>query len=258
MRDATRRNKNIGTSNQGHGQNNKMIISEPALIMKSFYERLVDYEKITKNINGHDFIFVIEKTRKTSLHACTVIDIENIIKVIPAKDYGFLKFIVFRQPKRKEELLSPVWGRFIYSYEFEREYFPAIIIEAIDYQKKFKWTKNLSIDGQKELERLRQDGHKIKEDKRYFTAEYIVENVRKTQLYRTLLHEFGHYVHYLENVERFNDFAIDMEVRDKMNDYYFKQLPASEKEKFAHNYADKMRKHLIDNNIIPFDRIEFK
>lgn len=170
MRDATRRNKNIGTSKQGHGQNNKMIIAWPALVMKSYYERLSDYEKFSKTINGHDFIFIVEKTRETSLHACSILDIENIINHIPIKDYGDLKFIVLRQPKRKEELLSPVWGRLIYSYEFENKYFPAVIIESFDYTKKFKWTKSLTVDKQKELDRLKDDGHKIIEDKRYYTA----------------------------------------------------------------------------------------
>ena len=39
---------------------------------------------------------------------------------------------VRRQPKRKEEIISPVWGRLIYSYEFENDYCPAIILDAID------------------------------------------------------------------------------------------------------------------------------
>ena len=134
---------------------------------------------------------------------------------------------------------------------------PAIIIEAIDYSKSFKWTKKLSPDSQNELERLRADGHQITSDKRYFTAEYELANVRQTQLYRTLLHEFGHYVHYLEFVERPGTDEEDFEEWEKRDDNYFK-LSKAEKEKFAHTYADNLKKELTENGIIPFDRIENK
>ncbi|MEO6851982.1 MAG: hypothetical protein ABI203_10490, partial [Mucilaginibacter sp.] len=146
-----RRNKNIGTPKQGHGRSNKLTIPYPCVISKSFYERLDRYEKIEKEINGHTFTFVVEETRESSKHACSVMDIEQIIKNIPSTDYGSLKLIVLRQPKRKEEIISPVWGRLIYSYEFENNYYPAIIIEAMDYNKKISWDKSLSADNQKEF-----------------------------------------------------------------------------------------------------------
>jgi hypothetical protein len=254
MRDATRRNRNIGTSKQGYGKDNELTIPRPAMILKSFYERLGNYKKINKTINGHDFLFVIEQTRESSEHACSVNDILRIIENIPAKDYGDLRLIVLRQPKRKEETLSPVWGRLIYSYEFEGDYLLAIIIEALDFEKKFKWTKSLSVDSQRELERLIEDGHKIVDDKRYFIADYELDNVRATQLYRTLIHEFGHFVHYQEYVERSGTDDEEYEELERRYDLYFK-LPKSEKEKFAHRYADKIKSKLIEKNIIPFDRI---
>ncbi len=255
MRDATRRNKNIGTSKQGHGKDNELTIPQPALTLRSFFERLDNYKKIPKAINGHDFLFVVEQTRESSKHACTINDISKIIENIPPEDYGDLKLIILRQPKRKEETMSSVWGRLIYSFEFEGDYFPAIVIEAVDFNKKFKWTKKLSVDSQKELERLKEDGHKIIDDKRYFIADYEIDNVRTTQLYRTLIHEFGHYVHYLEFVERPGTDDEDSEEWEKRDDLYFK-LPKSEKEKFAHNYADKLKNQLIEKKIIPFERIE--
>lgn len=54
-----------------------------------------------------------------------------MITHIPSEDYGDLRFIILRQPKRKEEIISPVWGRLIYSFEFEHEYAPAIILDAV-------------------------------------------------------------------------------------------------------------------------------
>lgn len=250
MHNPTRRNRNIGTAKQGHGQDNALTIPQPAGTLKSFYERLGKYEKEIRVINGHEFLFVTEQTRKTSRHACSIDDLAHVLRHIPAEDYGDLKLILLRQPKRKEEMLSPVWGRLIYTDEFEGELMPAIILEAIDYSKSFKWPKKLSPTALKELERLRQDGHPIIEGKRYFTSEYQLENVRQTQLYRTLLHEFGHYVHYLNIVERPGNEEEDFETWEKRNDAYF-NLSAPEKEQFAHRYADELKKVLAEKGIIP-------
>jgi len=255
MNNPTRRNRSIGTSKQGHGQNNKLTIPRPCVTSKTFYERLVDYEKTTRLINGHEFIFVIEKTRDYCQHACTVEDVERIISTIPVDDYGDLRLIIFRQPKRKEVVLSSVWGRLIYYYEFENNFHPAIIIEAVDYSKKLIWSTKLSVESQKELERLKLDGHPFVNDSRNFVAEYKPEHVRNTQLYRTLPHEFGHYVHYLEIVERPSSDEEDFEDWEKRYDLYF-SIPSAEKENFAHRYADKLNQRLVELSIIPFDRIE--
>ena len=149
--------------------------------------------------------------------------------------------------------MSPVWGRLIYSYEFEDDYFPEIILEAVDYSKQLKWPTKLSIDSQKELGRLKTDGHPINQNGRFFVADYKIENVRNTQLYRTLLHEFGYYVHYLQEVEHpgINDEPIESwELR---NDNYFK-ISQIEKERFAHKYADTLRQKMVGNNNISLNQ----
>ena len=251
MRNPTRRNRNIGTENQGFSQNNKLTISSPYGNLKSFYERIENYQKESRIINNHEFVFVVEQTRENSIHSCSINDIQKIIEQIQKEDYGDLRFIILRQPKRKEEILSPVWGRLIYSYQFEDDYFPAIILDAIDLTKKISWTKKQTIDDQKEFERLKNDGHNFLETKREFIAEFQPEFVRNTQLYRTLLHEFGHYVHYLEVVEKSENNKEDYDEREKRYDFYF-SLPQTEKEKFAHNYAEKIKKKLITEKIIPF------
>ncbi len=254
MNNPIRRNRNIGTSKQGHGRNNKLVIPYPCTVSKTFYERLDEYEKIVRIINDHEFTFVIEKTREGCQHACTINDVECIVKSIPAEDYGNLSLIIFRQPKRKEVILSPVWGRLIYSYEFENDFQPAIIIEAVDYSKKLKWPTKLSIESQKELERLKLDGHPFIQEPRHFVADYTLENVRNTQLYRTLPHEFGHYVHYLEVVERPSSEDEEFTEWEKRDDFYF-SIPSVEKEKFAHLYADKFKQRLVELSVIPFERI---
>lgn len=253
MKSPTRRNRNIGTKKQGHGKDNALIIPFPIAVLKHFTERLGNYEKITKTINGHKFIFLIEETRQGSKHACSVADIAKIISYIPAKDYGDLEIlVVLRQPKRKEQIKDPCWGRLIYSYAFEDDYLPAVILEAVDYTQKFKWGKKLSVDAQAELERLRQDGHPIVETKRHFECEYQIENVRNTQLYRTLPHEFGHYVHYLEVVQKPSYEDEPFEEWEKRSDFYY-SIPTADKEKFAHRYADELKAKLIEQKVIPFE-----
>ena len=189
------------------------------------------------------------------MHACSVGDLTGMIENIPSSDYGELRFVILRQPKRKEELLSPTWGRLIYSYEFEKEYAPAIIIEAVNYSGKLKWPKSLSVEDQIELERLKADGHDFIQTGRHFIAELKSENVRQTQLYRTLLHEFGHYVHYLESVARPGIEHEAYELWEQRNDSYFK-IGQTEKEAFAHRYADKLGQCLIEQRIIPFHPLQ--
>lgn len=252
MYNPSRRNRNIGTENQGHGQNNKLKISSPYGTLKSFYEQITNYKKESRIINNHEFIFIVEETRKNSIHSCSINDIQRIIEQIPYEDYGELKFIILRQPKRKEEILSPVWGRLIYSYEFEDEYYPAIILDAIDLERQLSWPKKQSIEDQQEFERLKTDGHIFTETKRNFTTEFKPELVRNTQLYRTLPHEFGHYVHYLRLVEEPAVEDEDYDEKEKRMDFYF-NLPKSEKERFAHTYAEKLKDQLICKKKIPFE-----
>ncbi|HFA51094.1 MAG TPA: hypothetical protein ENJ95_18940 [Bacteroidetes bacterium] len=256
MFNPTRRNRNIGTAKQGYGQENKMVIPWPAIAMKSFYERLTEYRVEYRTINGNRFEFIIEKTRKNSEHACTVEDLSELIRHIRPEDYGRLNLIILRQPKRKEEILSSVWGRLIYSYQYKNDFRPAIILEAIDYSNKLKWPKNLSPEGQKELNRLKNDGHNLKEEKRFHVAEYKLDNVRNTQLYRTLPHEFGHYRHYLEIVGEIEDNEDEeYEEFEKRENLYFK-IPTADKERYAHRFADNLELMLRKCGAIPFERIE--
>jgi len=285
MRNPIRRNKNIGTAKQGYGQNNRLTIPQVSTQSLQFYERLGEYTKTYRDINGNRFEFVIEATREKVNHACTVDDLAEMIRHIPPADYGDLNLIILRQPKRKEENLALVWGRLIYYYEFEKSFRPAVIIEATDCERTLKWPKKLSVDDQKELDRLRKDGHQFVTTKRHFIANYDIENVRNTQLYRTLPHEFGHYIHYhnvvikpLKKMKAELD-KLDAEMPEcntttkswykkwlKMLDEYTAQLEQNEakyfaiikdeKEVFAHTYADKLIQKLEACEAIPFDRIE--
>lgn len=254
MRNPTRRNRNIGTANQGFGQDNRLTNASPNGNILAFYERLERYHKENRVINGHEFLFIGELTREHSVHSCSLDDVAKMIAQIPCYDYGALKYIIFRQPKRKEEIVAPVWGRLVYSYEFENEYNPAIILDAIDVTRKFSYSKKQRVDFQKEFERLKIDGHIFEEDKRKFTASFNPDYCRNTQLYRTLVHEFGHYVHYLDFVERPAVEDEPYEERELRAELYF-SIPQDEKEKFAHRYADELRAKLIATKVIPFKQL---
>ena len=249
-----RRNRNIGTSRQGHGQDNKLVIPHPCVSSLSFHERLGSYDKFERTINDQIFVFVIEKTREGVSHACSINDIVKILEFVPCADIKDLKLIVLRQPKRKEEILSPVWGRLIYSYEFERDYYPAIIMEAVECGKKMKWPVKLSLESQRELDRLKLDGHIIIQDTRFTIIHYTLENVCNTQLYRTLLHEIGHYVHYLRDVKRPGYEGEPFEAWELRNDLYFNK-PQIEREQFANKYAEILRADIIEKQIIPFEKL---
>jgi hypothetical protein len=238
MKNPTRRNKNIGTAKQGYKTQSKFQIPSSWYDSKTFHEKLGKTYKVTCEIEGQTILFIVEKTKKDSCHACTIQDLERVLSKIPRKYIEGLTTFILRQPKSKEEIFSPVWGRLIYLYEFEKMALPAVILESANYSKKIVWDRKLSIDNQKELLRLRADGYEIEEDKRQYKINLSLENVRNTQLYRTLLHEIGHYYHYITTE----------------SDTYEK-LTTSEKEIFAHDFADKLREELEDLRIIPFDRI---
>ncbi|MGE7773399.1 hypothetical protein ACQKLP_01675 [Chitinophaga sp. NPDC101104] len=242
MFNPTRRNRNTGTERRGYGQNNQLTIPRSS-DGKTYLEKIKPIEKREVTINGHPFLFLIEATRAGSIHACSISDVEQIIRQIPSTDYGEMKYIIFRQPKRKEEILSPVWGRLVYAYEYENVIRPAIILESVNYPRKMKWKKSLSVSDQQELERLKKDGHTFIDDGKYLQAELLPENVRNTQLYRTLPHEFGHYVHYLRMVEPPDSDPDDFEQWEKRYDAYHR-LPQEEKETFAHRYASELAARL--------------
>lgn len=237
MNNPTRRNRNIGTAKQGYKKPTPFVLPYYRHEWKVYFEKLSEYTKVKRKINGEDFTFVVEKTRENCFHACTIDDVEEILKYIPLDIYDDLRTIVFRQPKRKEEILSPVWGRLVFGYELESDINPAIILESFDYDNRIlKRSKKLNPDGKKEIDRLINDGFEVIEAKRNYEINITLENVRNVQLYRTLPHEIGHYVQYIAEAERFDS------------------IPSNEREVFAHRFADTLKAELKNKRIIPFPR----
>lgn len=237
-RDATRRNRNIGTEKQGYGKDNEMVIPACGSMYDVYWEKLVSFKDIIKKIGDIEITFLVEKTRRDTCHACTIDDICLVLKHVPDKDLDGISLIVLRQPKHKEEVLKPVWGRYIYYADIGKyRGGGAIMLEVQNYKKISFWPNSLTPDESDELDRLKQDGHQMIQIKRGYKLIPTLETVRATQLYRTLLHEIGHNV----------DFITNYETHDNKT--------SKDKEVFAHSYADKMKEKFIQQGIIPFNRI---
>jgi hypothetical protein len=238
-RNNTRRNRNIGTAKQGHGESNKFDIPThiSSKYFKVYFEDLKNYRSVERIINGHLITFLVEEVRKGCVHASTVDDITRVLQNVPVADLEDLSLIILRQPKRKEEIINPAWGRYIYYTEIDRYNGSAISLESIDLTKPIRWAKSLTPDEQVELERLKTDSHQIETTKRHHIVFSSLTSVRNTQLYRTLLHELGHHV-------------------DRMrNERSFETKTSKDKEVFAHKYASDLSECLRLKNVIPFERI---
>lgn len=179
---------------------------------------------------------------------------------IPMVDWEGLETFVLRQSTRKQRILSPAWGRLLYDADLglpgraTKRMGPAVLLEAVDCAAKLEWSSSLDPDDQAELERLKQDGHAIERVGRRHVISTNVAATRATQLYRTLLHEIGHWVDWLEKVERPAARGGDF---DSLYEAYF-QRPKDEREAFAHRYADEARERLQRFGVMPFDRIELR
>jgi hypothetical protein len=257
----TRRNRNIGTAKSGHGQNNRMTVPQVAHGENLFWERIDGARQVTRTVSGRPLKFFVQATRADCVHACTIDDIVRLLSSLPAADWEGIEAILLRQPSRKEQVLASVWGRLAYAADLVDRHGrvlyqgPAIVLEAVNPIEPIKFGKGLPPEDLAELERLRLDGHNIRQGDRNHTIEPTLENCRATQLYRTFLHELGHWVDFLEKVER--PAAL---LASGTSDQYstlldrFHRRPFSEKEEYAHSYAEQARQHLTATHVLPFER----
>lgn len=250
--DARRRNRNIGTAKSGRGQNNRLTIPESWASERLFYEKLNNPVSLTCKIDGNSLTFLIERTHSVFCHACTPQDIKRVLKLIPPEHLAPIKMLVLRQPKKKEQILSPVWGRLHYWSEIEKCSGPAIYLDAQPINKTYRWNKSLTPDDTRELERLERDGHQVRTDRRYHYVTGNLEAVRCTQLYRTLPHEIGHYVDYLKNVTV--PAGEDLDKWERLSALYASK-PTKDKEDFAHRYATEFMERQVRLGNLPFDRL---
>ncbi len=240
MRIPTRRNRNIGTENQGYGKETTFDIPSLFWGERACYERLNSPVRVKRIIHGKKFLFLVEPTLKDYTHSCTIDDIERIIQLLPGQGITGIDLFILRQATRKQDLFDSCWGRLVYYYEGERFQGPAIIIEARPIGVPIKWSKHVGPEQKAELSRLEEDGHKLVYSKRAILVDRTIDSCRNTQLYRTIPHEVGHYVDFL----RCEKLGIDMD-----------SIPSVEKETFAHRYADGFLESQKESGQIPFPRI---
>ena len=243
--DARRRNRNIGTAKSGYGQNNKLRIPEHWIGGKwiLFYEQLKNPVALTRMIGDHDITILVEPVYSGFLHACTPDDIAQVLRLLPPQHTEGIDLVVLRQPKRKERILNPVWGRLQYYSEIQQYCGVAIHIEAQPMNGIAYWKKSLLPDDAQELERLAEDGHRVIAERRRYSIHTTLESIRATQLYRTLPHEVGHYVDYLNTMKADEDGEL------------FWSKPSQDKEAFAHRYAREFWEGEKTAGNIPFQRI---
>ena len=252
-RNPTRRNRNIGTAKQGHGQDNALVIPDRS-DGAHWLDKIGDHHVEDKVISNRPVRFVIEKNSLDCIHPCTVADVVNVLESLPQSDWAGLNTFIFRQPTRKQLILSPVWGRLLYYTEISTAKGrpiakgPAIFLDAIEPDKTMTWSTSLGPDDSEELHRLREDGHEVRREGRKYHITVSAKSARATQLYRTLLHEVGHWFDWLTKVEE--PFSRGGEL-DELERGYFAR-PKSEREAFAHLYADTQRASLEANGCIPF------
>ncbi|HCC34479.1 MAG TPA: hypothetical protein DEQ02_02110 [Ruminococcaceae bacterium] len=216
-----RRNRNIGTAKSGYKKQSDFDI--PIQNHKPFYENIDIEEQCQREINGQVFRFIVEKLNRGYIHVCGVDEICKVLSYCPREDLNGLALIILRQPKKKEEIFRSCWGRFIQEFYYQAERRPAIILEAVNIDNDIKMkTAGISPFFQKEIEKLRLEGHEIKQNNGIITIKKSMQSVKQTQLYRTLLHEVGHYVFSKRNSE---------------NTGY------EEKETFANNYREEYKKY---------------
>jgi hypothetical protein len=250
-RDPTRRSRRIGAPGRGRGQDNRMVIPEPreAGYVKAYWKRLGDHRVVERNIRGQPVTFVVERTARGSVHACTVDDVARVLSLAPRDDLAGLAMVVLRQPTRKQHSLAPHWGRYTYYATVSAHTGPVIFLDAGPPTGPLRWPRRATPDDAAEIARLRADGHAYVPTRREHVFELTLASIRVTQLYRTLLHELGHHVDY----RRALDGAEGAERAARTTRYWAR--PVREREAFAHRYADELRAALFARGALPFERL---
>jgi hypothetical protein len=220
----------------------------------SSLDRIGEHSIERRRVAGIDMRFIVENLRDGCVHPCTINDVVAVLELVPASDWAGIGTLVFRQPTRKQAILAPAWGRLRYAGEIStaRKRMvatgPMILLDAIEADSVMDWSAGLALDDQVELDRLRSDGHVVERVGNRYRIHVAPDSARRTQLFRTLLHEIGHWFDWLEKVEgpamRGEDFRTLVE-------QYFAR-PQAEREAFAHRYADSMGNALTNAGLIPF------
>lgn len=219
-----------------------------------FYERIEPAYFAEESVGGFELKLFYEVPRDGFTYGCSPPDVLKVLRAVAPHVPSLPDMLAFRQPTRKQRQLKPVWGRFLYLAEFGAHEGTAIVLEAQEIGAPMSWPKRMTLDDQAELDRLRADGHVFKETKRTFDALLSAPAVRRTILYRTLLHEIGHWVQYHEDVL---DAATALDADHGIASELYFSKPSSEREVYAHKFAEQLAANLRSSGAIPFEPLAF-
>lgn len=257
-RNPTRRNRNLGTAKQGHGQANRAGVPRRWLDSILTWKRAPAHSLVTRSVWGRELPFMVEHTRADCAHACSVDDIAALLRLLPKRDLNNYKEIsgiqgvVLRQPTRKEQTHRPVWARLGFAVDVGPLCGPVIFLAAQSLPMAYSWSRKLCPEDQRELERLQGAASRVRSDRRSHHFEFDLEAVRRVQLYHSLPHEVGHWVDMLEKVEL--PAYDDIEAWSELWDRYW-QRPTAEREDYAHTYAERAVAELKAAGRLPFERL---
>lgn len=249
---ASRKNRNQGTSLNGSGRTNRFRIPRASRDKRGFPEVLREPVEVVRRVGSQPITFLVERPLSGFFHACTIDDICGVLEFVPPGDLQRLRLVLLRQPTRKQRILSPVWGRALYFAQVEHRWGAAITLESQRPREVIRWSRKVSLAGLDELERLRADGHKVTLDRRHWLVETSPASIRTTQLFRTLLHELGHHVDYVEAVLRPSDWLKDRALGRRLRRVYDAR-PRREHEEFAHRYAETIGARIVPRFPSRFD-----
>ncbi len=253
-----RRNRKIGTKSSGYSKPNDMRIPESWQDKHGncslYYERLELTHVEEVSIGRFKIRILYERPHDGFTYGCSPTDIIKLLELVSGSVLDMPEIIAFRQPTRKQSQQFPVWGRFLYFAEFGREQGTAIVLESQQLGASLKLAKNMSLERRAEYERLIADRHCFAETKRHFEAQLDEDGIRNTILYRTLLHELGHLADYHQKV-LCEQTALDPD-QGVAAELYFSRS-TSEREVFAHRFAEGLSQSLKDEGEVPFAPLPF-
>jgi hypothetical protein len=256
-RNPTRRNRNIGTAKQGHGKKNKHVVPRAWLDSVWDWKRRPEHVVVTRQVWGRELPFMVEHTRADSVHACTVDDVAEMLRLLPKRHINScegitgVQGIIFRQPTRRETCLRPVWARLGFAVDVGPVTGPAIMLEAQTVPLRLKWGRHLGPSDERELTRLQSAATETRSDRRHHHLLFDLAGVRRVQLFHSLPHEVGHWADMLENVELPS--YEDHDLWQSLWERYW-QRPHVEREEFAHRYAEQAVAELRESGQVPFRR----
>lgn len=249
-----KRNRNIGTAKAGHGQDNTLTIPRTwnGGNVFDFHARHARLFELRLDSHSLEIPLFVEPPRNLFFHACTPHDVQRLLELVPAAHLTGLAAIVLRQPTKKEQVLRSVWGAIYYDSRFGGREGSIIYLDAQYRGCYTHWSKSLTPQDEKELNRLEKVGFSMESDKRRITLRGTPEQIRHTQLYCTLPHEIGHLV----DLNRFVNACEETTTgeRERIFQWFCNSRPTLDKEFFANRYAEELIKKGLISGELPFPR----